>query len=279
MNQNQINNFVFYRKKIYASINGTKGNLTKLSKSSFLSKEEKNKVNEVIDKMEELRLTYNKGRIDPQISYDEHLKKYKCKCGHLAVMLNGGYVCGTITAYPCQYINPKNNYGRLTFKQSKNINDYRPLLNSLTNDFGTAFCHTILVWCGLIDDPDINTQFWELYLIEFNGVVVGICGLYTISPHNKKEMWLGWLGLIPELRNQQLGNQILDFLYGIANLNGCEIIRTYVDKDLAPINFYLRAGFLYDGTVKQFLEKTDRKQIDGSEFESLDNIIIYKKLT
>lgn len=27
----------------------------------------------------------------------------KCKCGHSAVWLRNGFVCGTITAYPCKY--------------------------------------------------------------------------------------------------------------------------------------------------------------------------------
>lgn len=27
----------------------------------------------------------------------------KCKCGHNAVYMQGGYICGTITAYPCIY--------------------------------------------------------------------------------------------------------------------------------------------------------------------------------
>ncbi len=54
--------FVNYRKKIYASINGTKGNLVKLSKSSLLSKSEKEKLDKVIEALENLRVEYNNNR-------------------------------------------------------------------------------------------------------------------------------------------------------------------------------------------------------------------------
>jgi hypothetical protein len=47
-----------WRKHIYASINATKGNLMKLKKSSLLTKEEKDKLAEVINAMESLRQVY-----------------------------------------------------------------------------------------------------------------------------------------------------------------------------------------------------------------------------
>ena len=52
------NHFTKYRKHIYASINGTKGNLIKLSKSGLLSHKEKEKLELVIDAMECLRIEY-----------------------------------------------------------------------------------------------------------------------------------------------------------------------------------------------------------------------------
>ena len=54
--------FVNYRKQIYASINGTKGNLVKLSKSKLLSKGEKEKLDKVIEALEDLRLEYYNNR-------------------------------------------------------------------------------------------------------------------------------------------------------------------------------------------------------------------------
>jgi hypothetical protein len=56
------NDFIYYRKKVYASINGTKGNLVKLSKSNLLSKLEKEKLAIVIDSLESLRIEYFNNR-------------------------------------------------------------------------------------------------------------------------------------------------------------------------------------------------------------------------
>ena len=39
----------------------------------------------------------------PQFVYDTESGKVKCKCGHNAVAFRDGYICGTITAYPCKY--------------------------------------------------------------------------------------------------------------------------------------------------------------------------------
>jgi len=54
--------FVDYRKQIYASINGTKGNLTKLGKSKLLSKGEKEKLDKVIEALQDLRIEYYNNR-------------------------------------------------------------------------------------------------------------------------------------------------------------------------------------------------------------------------
>lgn len=54
--------FTDYRKHIYASINGTKGNLVKLSKSNLLSKQEKDKLYNVISSLEDLRIEYYNNR-------------------------------------------------------------------------------------------------------------------------------------------------------------------------------------------------------------------------
>lgn len=54
--------FTDYRKSIYASINGTKGNLTKLRKSRLLSKGEKEKLDNVIEALEKLRIEFYNNR-------------------------------------------------------------------------------------------------------------------------------------------------------------------------------------------------------------------------
>lgn len=66
-------NFIKYRKSVYASINCTKGNLMKLCKSNLLSKREKELLNKVIDDMEVLRIEYynNRGKKEQNILDNE----------------------------------------------------------------------------------------------------------------------------------------------------------------------------------------------------------------
>lgn len=38
-----------------------------------------------------------------QFVFDEKAQKVKCRCGYSAIFWKTGYICGTITAYPCKY--------------------------------------------------------------------------------------------------------------------------------------------------------------------------------
>jgi hypothetical protein len=38
-----------------------------------------------------------------QFVLDSDSNKVYCKCGHVAVFWQTGYLCGTITAYPCKF--------------------------------------------------------------------------------------------------------------------------------------------------------------------------------
>ena len=35
--------------------------------------------------------------------FNEEKQIVTCRCGYVAIWLQGGYTCGTITAYPCEY--------------------------------------------------------------------------------------------------------------------------------------------------------------------------------
>jgi hypothetical protein len=55
-----------WRKHVYASINGTKGNLIRLSNSRLLRPNEKEQLLKVIDELESLRRIYSKNNSKPQ---------------------------------------------------------------------------------------------------------------------------------------------------------------------------------------------------------------------
>ena len=93
--------------------------------------------------------------------------------------------------------------------QTRNIENFKPVISSAYEDFGPAFSHAIMRWCRLAEDKDDN--FWEVWLIKYDEVTVGICGLYS-QTKDTKELWLGWFHVIPEYRNKLIGGKILNQL-------------------------------------------------------------------
>jgi hypothetical protein len=39
----------------------------------------------------------------PQFVLDTDKNRVECRCGHVAIWWKTGYLCGTITAYPCRF--------------------------------------------------------------------------------------------------------------------------------------------------------------------------------
>ncbi len=158
--------------------------------------------------------------------------------------------------------------------QSKDINNYSLLMNELLPDFGDAFLHTILLWCGLLNN--VETEFWEIWIVKSEEKTIGICGLYCLVP-DKKEFWLGWLGIMPSMRNQNIGKIIMEHLYKVATENNVNTILSYVDKNGAPLNFYKREGFKVIGTVEEYLKENSLEVYRGS-FGDINDFIIRKIL-
>lgn len=40
---------------------------------------------------------------DKQFILNKEKEKVECRCGHAAIWWGTGYLCGTITAYPCKF--------------------------------------------------------------------------------------------------------------------------------------------------------------------------------
>jgi GNAT superfamily N-acetyltransferase len=169
---------------------------------------------------------------------------------------------------------------KLSFVQTRNIYDYSEVLKPLKEDFDYVFYSTMLCWCKII--PSDNAQgdrLWEVWLIKLGAKQVGICGLYTLhGVETTTELWLGWLGIVPELRNLKLGSQVMEHLYMYAKSVGCERIFSYVDKDGKPLNFYNREGFDVIGTVGEYCDKHCLDNIDGGDFEDKQDFVIMKQL-
>ncbi len=166
--------------------------------------------------------------------------------------------------------------------QSKNIHDYKPVLENLVKDFGFIYYHTILCWCGVIDEePEYKNKYWDLWLIKYNNQVVGICGLYSRHDNNVDELWLGWFGIVPDVRkktfinNLTLGEYVLNWMETHAKSLGCKKIMSDVDKNRKALNFYFRNGYRLVGLVGEYLEK--HPELNKDDFEDMHDFVIEKE--
>ena len=44
-----------------------------------------------------------KSGLHKQFVLNSGKNRVECRCGHVAIFFRTGYLCGTITAYPCKY--------------------------------------------------------------------------------------------------------------------------------------------------------------------------------
>lgn len=163
----------------------------------------------------------------------------------------------------------------ILFHRTQDIKEFGKIIGPLLPEFGPIFCQTVLEWCDII--PCERNNYWLWFLVYVNDKPVGCCGLYSLN-RSVDELWLAWFGLIPEYRNHGIGSKCLDYLEKISKTLGCKVLRSYVDKEGKPLEFYRRNGFNVNGTVKEFLEKNKLQQIDGDNFEDPDDFIIEKIL-
>lgn len=163
---------------------------------------------------------------------------------------------------------------KISYKNTKNIYDFVPIIEPLIEDFDKVFLDTVLIWCKIMSD-DNDKRFWQVWLITSNNTPIGICGLYSLN-NSTEELWLGWLGIVPEYRNKGLGVNVMNFLYSQARGLNCKRILSYVDKKGKPLSFYKREGFQIIGNVKKYLQS--HKNISLEEFEDLNDYIIKKEL-
>ena len=170
----------------------------------------------------------------------------------------------------------------IILSNSSSFKDFKQLIGKFDDDFGHSYNQTIKTWCYEIPGRDDKNEFWKVYLIYsiLPSIVnpIGICGIYSLDGLKTDELFLGWFAILPEFRNCGYGKEALSRLEDKAkNDFGCKIIRSYVDKNLKPINFYKRNGYTLDGCVTDFIKK--RPNIDfNSNFEDMDDIMIYKNL-
>lgn len=163
----------------------------------------------------------------------------------------------------------------LKFFQSKDLKLYKPVLEGLHYEFGFDYYHAILVWCNVIGyDGYDKDYFYEIFLIEYEGEIIGIVGLGEQYKNNKEELWLTWFGLIPKFRNRGFGKEALRFIEERATLLGCTHLFTYIDG--SPLKFYERNGWTVISSVEEYISANPG--LPEEAFSDKNHLVITKRL-
>lgn len=160
----------------------------------------------------------------------------------------------------------------IILEDTRELNEFRPILEGLVDDFGYTYYHAILTWCKVIHVNTVSETFWQVWVVKKEGRTVGICGLYSLKP-GIETLWLGWFGILPEYRNLKIGEDVLKTMEDYAKAKGCRTLRTYVDENGKPLSFYFRNGFKTIGIVSEIIEK---EGYDPDEFEGMNDYVLEK---
>lgn len=139
-----------------------------------------------------------------------------------------------------------------SFFETKDIKDFKPVIQGLEDVFEQEHWATILCWCGLIDnDPEDFGKYWKVWLIQYREKTVGFCGLYSPSRTDNSVLFLGWFGMLPQYRGIGFGGISIEFMKSEAKKAGAKKILTYVDNQRS-LQFYERNSFVPLGTVQEY---------------------------
>lgn len=102
--------------------------------------------------------------------------------------------------------------------------------------------------------PDKDFHFIEHYLAKDGDQIVGCSGLYSYH-NNPQEAWLSWFGVLPAVRKNGYGQQILNASKELAKQKGFTTLRLYTSGKLYPkaCKLYEKTGFTGEKYTKEIL--------------------------
>lgn len=76
---------------------------------------------------------------------------------------------------------------KLKVYQTKNIKNYKLVLETLVAEWGYIYWDAILRWCGIIDDTK-DGKYWQVWVIQYDKMNIGICGLFSHKIQDESEL-------------------------------------------------------------------------------------------
>ena len=111
------------------------------------------------------------------------------------------------------------------------------LASSSPSELGSEMVDTLLSY-----ELNYNhmATFWQIYVLKDDETPLAVCGLYSMRT-DIKDLWFGWLGVLPEHRCNGYGRLIAQSMIARAFSVGAENVLVYCDK--SRTSFYQQLGF------------------------------------
>jgi ribosomal protein S18 acetylase RimI-like enzyme len=104
---------------------------------------------------------------------------------------------------------------------------------------------------GLSLAPGIKFLSPNYYVLELDGNIVGVSGLYYDYEDPKDIMWMDYFAVSPKFQRQGLGTKMLKNLVNVCKKKKVRMLCVFTDKDGAT-KFYKKNGFKFVGKIDNY---------------------------
>jgi ribosomal protein S18 acetylase RimI-like enzyme len=105
--------------------------------------------------------------------------------------------------------------------------------------------------------PGIKFLNPNYYVLDLDGKIVGVSGLYYDYEDPKDIMWMDYLAVSPKFQRQGFGTKLLENLMDICKKKKVRMLCVFTDKDGAQ-KFYKKNGFKIAGKIENYYGKNPR---------------------
>ena len=139
----------------------------------------------------------------------------------------------------------------LSFVQTRDLVDFRTIIQELEGELGSRFPLSMASWCGIEQRP-YPLPVWEVFLVAWKSQYpVGICSYYQQVSDSPDRFWLGWLGVLPMYRRHGIATRAVAEVERRVTKRGAKDLWVHTDEpNRGAIAFYLALGFTHCGRLE-----------------------------
>lgn len=118
-----------------------------------------------------------------------------------------------------------------------------PLVRELEPELGPELRASMRCWCGLEERPYPLVD-WQVYFLGRDWRLYGLFGHYQDPSEDRRNGWVGWLGVARSHRHRGHGREMVSFVEEQLRKSGVLLLRVHTSRETpGAIAFYEELGF------------------------------------